>query len=277
MKILLIGLIVALSSGSGYANEEITADLPGGAQMEFAGIEPGTFTMGDAESGYAPHQVTISKGFYLGRYEITQEQWKAVMGTSPWSVDSSVRENPNHPAVYISWNDVQAFIHKLNQAAGDSLYRLPSEAEWEYACRAGTTTRWSFGDDESQLKDYAWYEENANREGLVDAHAVGTKLPNPWGLYDMHGNLWEWVQDWYGIPSSGAQIDPQGPSSGKAGLLRGGSFFREARALRSASRTSAGPHDNKGNVVGARLLRMGPKIGTAVTPQSWGQLKKDAR
>ena len=134
---------------------ELTVDLPGGATMKFVRIEPGTFMMGSNEWPQQ-HQVTISKGFYLGKYEITQAQWQDVMGTTPWDGQRNVQNSPNHPAVYISWNDVQAFVHQLNQVAGDSLYRLPTEAEWEYACRAGTTTRWSFGDDESLVEDYAW-------------------------------------------------------------------------------------------------------------------------
>jgi len=103
------------------------------------------------------HDVTIRKGFYLGKYEMTHGQWEAVMGTTPWSGESYARANASHPAVSVSWNEVQLFIQTLNAAAGDSLYRLPTEAEWEYACRAGTTTRWLFGDDESQLTNYAWY------------------------------------------------------------------------------------------------------------------------
>lgn len=249
--------------------EEITADLPGGATMEFALIESGTFTMGSPssesgrESGEGPqHQVTISKGFYLGKYEITQAQWEAVMGTRPWSPESyhppgsrfCVQANPNNPAVYISWDGVQGFIHKLNQAAGDSLYRLPTEAEWEYACRAGTTTAWSFGDGESQLKDYAWYDANAWNIGEQYAHAVGTKKPNPWGLYDMHGNVWEWVQDWYGNYSSGAQTDPRGSTSGSGRVVRGGGFGADAPHSRSAARALYSP-DGLFSFAGARLLR----------------------
>ena len=136
------------------ANPEITVDLPGGATMDFVWIEPGTLLMGapDSDRYAAPaqkpqHEVTITRGFYLGKYEITQGEWEAVMGTRPWWRRGYVRENPDHPAVYISWNDVQGFVQRLNEAAGEELYRLPTEAEWEYACRAGTTTRWSFGED----------------------------------------------------------------------------------------------------------------------------------
>ena len=138
------------------------------------------------------HEVEISRGFWLGKYEVTQGQWKAVMDDEPWSGRARVISDSSHPAVIISWDEVQEFIRRINEEAGEELYRLPTEAEWEYACRAGTQTRWSFGDDTSQLKNYAWYFNNT--EG---AKAVGSRLPNPWGLYDMHGNVWEWVQDWY--------------------------------------------------------------------------------
>ena len=203
------------------------------------------------------HEVTISKGFYLGKYEITQEQWEAVMGTTPWvgqELSEYVQVNPDHPAVYLSWWDVLPFIGKLNMAAKDSLYRLPTEAEWEYACRAGTTTWWSFGDDESQLGEYAWYSGNASNVGENYAHKVGTKKPNPWGLYDVHGNVYELCQDWLWLYPSSAQVDPQGPSSGSYRVSRGGSFDNSAVTTRSAFR---GAHDpsNRNYQVGFRLLR----------------------
>ena len=231
------------------AVDTLTEDLPGGATIEFVGIEPGTFTMGSPDmdemangSEKPQHEVTISQGFYLGKYEITQAQWESVMGTTPWSGQDNVQANPDHPAVYISWEDVQEFIQRLNEAAGEEVYRLPTEAEWEYACRAGTATSWSFGDDESELMNYAWYRANAWDVGEQYAHAVGTKLPNPWGLYDMHGNVKEWCQDWYGNYSSGAQTDPIGPATGVLRIERGGNFNYVAQSLRSASRSSsAGP------------------------------------
>lgn len=241
--------------------DEITATLPGGAQMEMVWVEPGAFTMGSpaSESGRGDdevqHQVTISKGFYLGKYEITQRQWLAVMGAEPWSGKPYVQMNPNNPAVYISWDDLQEFVRRLNDVEGEAVYRLPTEAEWEYACRAGMTARWSFGDDENQLKDYAWYDATAWNVGLMYAQPVGAKKPNPWGLYDMHGNVWELVQDWYGPYSSDAQTDPQGPSSsglGRGG--RGGGFGDFARYARSAGRGALSP-ENSSSSIGARLLR----------------------
>ena len=200
------------------------------------------------------HEVTISRGFWLGKVEITQAQWESVMGTRPWEGQDLVQENPNYPAVYISWEDVQAFIAKLNRAEGAAVYRLPTEAEWEYACRAGTTTRWSFGDHESQVGDYAWYADNAWDVGEKYAHAVGTKLPNPWRLYDMHGNVWEWCQDWYESYSSSAQIDPTGPILGSSRVVRGGNFAYNAWNARSAVRRCNSPN-RRNSGIGARLVR----------------------
>ena len=242
---------------------EIEVELAGGATMEFVWIEPGTFTMGSPESytdardeEKPQHEVTISQGFYLGKFEITQGQWEAVMGSMPWSGQSFVQSNPNHPAVYISWDDVQEFIQRLNEVAGEELYRLPTEAEWEYACRAGTTTRLSFGDDESQLGDYAWYRDNACGVGECYGHAVGTKWPNPWGLYDMLGNVFEWCQDWYADDyySGSPSVDPLGPASGFYRVVRGITINATAQVARSAIRGRFDP-PYIGFGIGARLLR----------------------
>ena len=250
--------------GIGGGGPEQVVSLPGGETMEFVWIEPGTFRMGSpsSESGRnrsegPVHEVEISTGFYLGKYEVTQGQWEAVMGTTPWSGESYVRSNPSHPSVYISWNDVQRFVDNLNDAAGSAVYRLPTEAEWEYACRAGTQTRWSFGDDESELTDYAWYGDNAWDVGKEYAQAVGTKLPNAWGLYDMHGNVWEWVQDRYGWDyyNSSPRVDPLGPSSGSARVWRGGSFGNSAQDGRSAYRYGGSP-DVRSAGIGVRLVRI---------------------
>ena len=133
----------------------------------------------------------------MGKYPVTQKQWKKVMGNNP-----SNFKGEDRPVESVSWEDVQEFVKKLNEKEGTDKYRLPSEAEWEYACRAGTQTRYSFGDDESKLNEYAWYDKNSGSE----THPVGQKKPNSWDLYDMHGNVWEWVQDrWHdkykGAPS----------------------------------------------------------------------------
>jgi len=132
---------------------------------------------------------------------------------------------------------MQEFIRRVNLMAEEELYRLPTEAEWEYACRAGTSTRWSSGADESRLRDYAWYRENVLKAGLGAAQPIGTKLPNPWGLYDMHGNVWEWVEDRYiGPYSNGGQADSSGVAEAPERVMRGGGFINYARNLRSAKR-----------------------------------------
>ena len=253
--------------GGGSSGQEQSFSLPGGGEMAFVWIEPGVFQMGSPESERSDcdwcknegplHEVEISRGFWLGKYEVTQGEWESVMGTTPWSGQSYVRENSSHPAVYISWWAAQEFIYHLNDAAGDSLYRyrLPTEAEWEYACRAGSTTRWSFGDDESDLTDYAWYYANALNVGERYAHAVGLKRPNPWGLYDMHGNVGEWVEDWYGDYDSALQVDPWGPTSGSSQVIRGGTFSSHAHYVRSAFRNGGSPFDRYHDV-GVRLLRI---------------------
>ena len=233
--------------------------------MAFVWIEPGVFQMGspaseegrDSDEGPL-HEVELSRGFWLGKYEVTQGEWEAVMGTRPWRGKDYVQPNSSHPAVYISWNDVQAFIDMLNTAAGEVVYRLPTEAEWEYACRAGTTTRWSFGDDVSQLTDYAWYGGNACSEGECYARVVGTKLPNPWKLHDMHGNVFEWVQDWYSrrYYNSSPRVDPQGPSTGSYRITRGGHFRNEASVLRAAFRWGQNSPSRSGPYDGVRLLRI---------------------
>ena len=232
--------------------KEITVNLPGGATMEMVYVPSGTYAMGspdtelwrDSDEG-PQHEVTISNGFYLGKSEVTQAQWQAVMGSNP-----SFYQGANRPVEMVSWYDVHGFIHRLNVAAGDSLYGLPTEAEWEYACRAGTTTWWSFGEDESKLRDYVWYKGDGSPPGTKE---VGMKEPNAWGLYDMHGNVWEWCQDWYGPYPSGPQTDPQGPVWGAIRVVRGGGFYDDSRRVRSANRFSNAPSNR--DVVGCRMLR----------------------
>jgi formylglycine-generating enzyme required for sulfatase activity len=217
--------------------------------IEFVLIQPGEFLMG-SNSGFddekPPHQVRISKPFYLGQYEVTQGQWQAVMGRNP----SSLAGEATLPVENVSWEDVQEFVRRLNAKEGGPKYRLPTEAEWEYAARAGTSTAYSFGDSERQLGEYAWYYDNSG----IKTHPVGQKKPNAWGLYDMHGNVEEWVQDWYGPYKAGAAVDPAGPSSGSSRVSRGGGRTI-ARYCRSAIRRSYPPGSRDGGVLGFRLLR----------------------
>ena len=219
--------------------------------MEFVLIPSGTFKMGSSngESDEKPiHSVTISEAFYMGKYEVTQKEWKAVMGDNP-----SRFKGDKLPVEQVSWNDIQEFIKKLNQKEGGTKYRLPTEAEWEYAARAGSNSKWSFGDNESQLGDYAWYGSNSNSQ----THPVGQKKPNKYGLYDVHGNVWEWVQDWYdsNYYSSSPKTDSKGPSSGSYRVIRGGGWDSYAEITRSANRGYDNPEGGSYNI-GFRLVRL---------------------
>ncbi|KAF5418083.1 MAG: Formylglycine-generating enzyme, required for sulfatase activity, contains SUMF1/FGE domain [Candidatus Methanocomedens sp.] len=202
--------------------------------MEFVLIPAGEFKMGSPsgeegryDSEGPVHTVKIEKAYYLGKYEVTQEQWREVMGTNPSSF-----KGDDLPVESVYWNDAQEFVRKLNEMEDTDKYRLPSNAEWEYAARAGTTTRYSFGNDESDLGDYAWYSDNS----VFKTHQVGQKQHNPWGLYDMHGNVWEWVQDRCHDDYDGAPTDGSAWESGSSALrvCRGGGWFSDAKVCRSA-------------------------------------------
>ena len=181
------------------AEKKITAE-------EFVAIRPGTFMMGDTTQ----HQVTITKGFEMGKYEVTQAQWQALMGNNP-----SYFKGDNLPVENVSWNDTQEFLKKLNARNDGYRYRLPTEAEWEYAARAGTTG------DSGNLNAVARSSANSG----IKTHPVVERQPNAWGLYDMVGNVSEWVQDWSGVYPTTAQTDPQGPDNGTAKMVRGGSLW----------------------------------------------------
>jgi len=319
-RMLFITTVAAVLLWLGLANAEDTAEretsreqvvaLPGGTQMTFVWIEPGTFQMGARlpedeamqelksivryTGEMSVHEVAISAGFWLGKHEVTQGQWEAVMGTTPWRNDDGtdkelVQSTPSHPAVYISWNDVQAFIQRLNDIAGEEVYRLPTEAEWEYACRAGTSTLWSFGNEEGAFSTlwaynrdkvsfphYMWYRDNTLGRNEKYAHAVGQQRPNAWGLHDMHGNVYEWVQDWFDPDyyQHSPRVDPLGPTSGSLGsgpgslraimgedatdslrVVRGGDFVDPVIYSRSANRLFKKPWEgNAGN--GVRLAKI---------------------
>jgi len=182
----------------------------------------------------------------LGKYEVTQAQWLAVMGNDP-----SYCSGDSHPVEQVSWTDVQSFFAALNTAT-DQTFRLPTEAEWEYACRAGTSTRYYWGDDPSysEIGSYAWYSGNS---GSV-THDVGQKLANSWGLYDMIGSVWEWCQDWYGSYAGGAVTDPTGPASGSYRVLRGGAWSTYDYGCRLAYRNGSYP-SGADYLIGFRLAR----------------------
>ncbi len=214
------------------------------------------------ESDESPQRMTrIEKDFFLGRTEVTQAQWMEVMESRPWSGQNWVKERGYNPAVYISWEDAVAFCKKLSEQEGRT-YRLPTEAEWEYACRAGTTTRYSFGDDESDLNEYAWWEKNSFQRQERYAHRVATKKPNPWGLYDMHGNVLEWCEDWYLRYTLEPDEDAVLIQKPQHRVLRGGSWMIEAKRHRSANREFYEPIHRSG-YSGFRVL-----LETVVEPES---------
>jgi len=218
--------------------------------LEFALIPAGQFTniwttRNEAgEDVQNRRVVTISRPFYLGKYEVTQRQWQSVMGGNPSGI-----KGWTNPVEQVSWEDVQIFIWKLNQQESGKKYRLPTEAEWEYAARAGSDTAWFFGDDQASLGDYAWFSENSQG----NHHPVGKKKPNPWGLYDIYGNVAEWVDDWYEPYQAGAEIDPTGPEFGAARLRRGGSWASTAEECRSDARGGRNSPRTNGVDLGFRL------------------------
>jgi formylglycine-generating enzyme required for sulfatase activity len=241
------------SSARNSESNQPASPLTNSLGMQFALIPAGEFQMGSANGSddeRPVHTVRISKPFYLGLHEVTQGQWETVMGSNP----SKFKGDTNRPVETVSWEDVQKFIDKLNAREGGTKYRLPTEAEWEYAARAGSKTAYSFGDDSSQLGKYAWFSDNADNT----THPVGKLQPNAWGLYDMHGNVWEWVQDWYDDKyAAGPVTDPQGPASGSNRVVRGGSWSHGAGDCRSADRSRSAPGDRYVNL-GFRLLRTAP-------------------
>ncbi len=261
--------------------QEFTKIDCNGVVLEMVKIKAGSFTMGSSsgEQGHdndeTQHRVTLTRDYWLGKFEVTQAQWKAVMGNNP-----SYFKSDDRPVEQVSWNDAKEFCNKLNTIYAGKLpagykFDLPTEAQWEYACRAGTTTSLNIGEDmrifginnSPNLDKVGWYggncgqgfdltsgydisgwEEKQYSDQKGGTHPVGKKLPNKWGLYDMHGNVWEWCSDWYGS-YNGDAVDPVGPSSGSDRVGRGGSWYGNARYCRSARRGCYSPgirYDNLG-------------------------------
>ena len=227
--------------------KELAVDLGGGVKLEMVLIPAGEFKMGNDKEGkegdellpagrvidrkMPAHRVNITRPFCLGKYEVTREQWEAVMGSNPGQFKGA-----KNPVENVSWNDCQAFFDKLNAKAGGQggKFALPTEAQWQYACRAGSMSQYyCFGDQESSLGEYGWFDGNSGGK----THPVGEKKPNAAGLYDMHGNVWEWCQDWYGAYEAEAVTDPSGPTSGSNRVVRGGSGADPAERSRSSKRS----------------------------------------
>ena len=202
--------------------------------MEFVLIEEGSFFMGcvsgrpHEEPG---HKVTVSR-FFMARHPVTQHQWSCLMDRNP-----SHFTGDDLPVEEVSWYETQEFIRRLNKMSERGIYRLPTEAEWEYACRAGSSSAYCFGDDSYHLSRYAWFGVNSEDR----THPVGQKNPNAWGLYDMHGNVWEWCQDWYGLYPARELTNPQGPQRGSYHVNRGGSWSSKSMHCRSPNRNKNAP------------------------------------
>jgi formylglycine-generating enzyme required for sulfatase activity len=224
--------------------------------MEFVLVSPGTFVMGAEPGGpdgaepdeAPPREVTISRGFWCSATELTQAQWEQVMGAGS---SPGFFRGPDRPVESVSFGEALAFADALNRLEKTGRYRLPTEAEWSYAAKAGTLTPWSWGADPGDAGPYAWYRENSGME----TRPVKGKLPNPWGLYDMHGNVWEWVSDWYGAGwyLEGPASDPLGPADGAERVVRGGAWDNQAAQLRSDNRAFLVPGTRERSV-GFRLV-----------------------
>ncbi|MEI7637978.1 MAG: formylglycine-generating enzyme family protein [Syntrophus sp. (in: bacteria)] len=220
---------------------------------KFVLIPAGTFTMGSPSGELGrfndespQRRVTISQSFYVQTTEVTQGEWQRVMGNNASHFNSC---GDDCPVENVNWNDVHDFIRRLNRQEGTDKYRLPTEAEWEYTARAGTTKRFYSGDNDDDLSRAGWCGNSRSR-----THPVGQKTPNSWGLYDMHGNVWEWVQDWKGDYPAGSVTDPTGPSSGSYRVNRGGSWNNDVRSCRAANRGGYTP-DFRNYRLGFRLAR----------------------
>ncbi|MDR1167245.1 MAG: formylglycine-generating enzyme family protein [Deltaproteobacteria bacterium] len=225
----------------------VSDEVTNSVGMKFALISPGAFTMGadlNVENAFiweAPqHRVTISRPFYMGIYEVTQAEWRSVMG----GANPSEFKGQTLPVENVSWDDAVSFVRNLNQKEGTEKYRLPTDAEWEYSARAGTTSAQFFGGDENSLGTYAWFLDNSGDK----TRPSGEKSPNPWGLYDIYGNVWEWVQDFYGDYSSDAATDPKGPSEGSYRVNRGCGWDSPSGDCRSAKRFRNTPDYRYGNL-----------------------------
>jgi len=271
----MVVLVLVLGCSSGFA-QEFPESLKNSIGIELKLIPAGTFMMGQAEKGpgmfegvenETPHQVTLSKPYYMGVTEVTNAQWEAVMGritTTP-----SKWKDDNRPVMRVSWLEAVMFCRKIselpNERKAGRHYRLPTEAEWEYACRAGSKTKWSFGDNESKLGQYAWFLNNSSSPhpvGNWTPHPVGQKKPNAWGLFDMHGNAREWCSDWYDEYGQDAVTDPRGPSEDAVQrVVRGGGYGDMPWSCRSAARQRAEPTFGvRKDPTGADLSGMGFRL-----------------
>lgn len=238
------------SSGSSLSGNTITIPVKNGINIEMVKVEAGSFYMGATSEMQNPysdekpdHRVTLTNNYYVGKYEVTQALWQAVMGSNPSNFKGDAL-----PVEQVSWNDCQDFISKLNAMTGKR-FRLPTEAEWEYAARGGKKSRGYQFSGSITLGDVAWYKENSGSK----THVVGTKQPNELGIYDMAGNVWEWCQDWYGSYCISPQTNPTGAVRGSDRVNRGGSWGNSAGYCRTSCRVNSTP-DYRYIGLGLRLV-----------------------
>jgi formylglycine-generating enzyme required for sulfatase activity len=263
--------MVPLSTGLASRGLQVARQLAQSSKQDFTNsigmklvlIPKGRFMMGSPESEESrkeeetQREVTISEDYYLSANAVTQAQYQRVMGENPSCFQGDEiegRDSCAFPVEWVSAGDAMKFCKKLSalpeEKAAGRVYRLPTEAEWEYACRAGSNTAYCFGNDEELLRDYAWFADNSGGQ----THPVGEKEPNAWGLYDMHGNVWEWCSDWDGEYTNHSVTDPLGPKVGLSRILRGGSWDDSAASCRSALRNSAAPTKYYSDVTGFRVV-----------------------
>ena len=240
----------SVASGASSSGNTITIPVKDGISIDMVRVEAGTFTMGATAEMKDPwnvekptHQVTLTNDYYMGKYEVTQALWQAVMGNNP-----SNYKGDNLPVECVSWDDCQKFISELNRITGKT-FRIPTEAEWEYAARGGKKSRGYQYSGSNNLSDVAWYSDNSSSK----THAVGTKQPNELGIYDMSGNVEEWCQDWYGNYSSSSQTNPTGANSGYVRVIRGESWASYAWRCRSSFRNYGAPGEDAAGL-GLRLV-----------------------
>lgn len=241
--IVVAGIIIGVTDNSNNASYSNGVLNVNGVTYDMVKVQAGTFTMGDNHVRQKIHQVTITNDYYIGKTEVTQALWKAVMGNNP-----SAFKGDNLPVESVSWDDCMTFVSKLKTMTGQN-FRLPTEAEWEFAARGGNNSNHYQYSGSNQLNEVAWcYGNNGNK-----THAVATKQPNELGIYDMSGNVWEWCSDWYGDYSSNTQTNPTGPSSGSCRVIRGGSWYYKGGSCRSSDRYDHTPI-NSDSGLGLRLV-----------------------
>lgn len=244
-------------TATGSAPKVMELDLGDGVKMRLVLVPSGEFTMGEREedqrrpdsayfySAFPQHKVTVTRSFYMGVCRVTQGQYRHVMGKN-----RSGHEGSELPVTRVSWHDAVRFCEKLSKQT-NRVVRLPTEAEWEYACRSGSSTRFCYGDNEDGLGEYAWY---GKKESEFRAEPVGVKNPNAFGLHDMHGNVGEWCWDYYGKYHSASQADPVGPSDGDGRVVRGGSYNDNSAGCRSAGRNCHSASDETDDFIGFRIV-----------------------